>query len=305
MPIKPLKLFLHTILAILLSSCASVPSEKIVSGKLAIEHIVLISIDGLRPDAINMDNASNLYQLTQTGLYYPKASTIQRSVTLPGHISLLTGLDSKQHHITENNLLPGYLDFPTILQIVKSQGHKTAALYAKTKLGFLFPPDSVDYIYGPGQNDIDYHHTDANGLATEFVRVWSKQAYRLTFIHIREPDRYGHKYGWMSDEYLNQSVPLADQAIGKIVNTIKSSPQAATTLLIITADHGGKDKKHWYHRPEDLTIPWIASHPQLAPETLTNTQVTIYDTAPTILHLLGAPIPDGLDGHIIERFQRK
>lgn len=305
MPIKSLKLFLYTILAILLSSCASVPSEKIALNKLAIEHIVLISIDGLRPDAIHKDNASNLYQLTQTGVYYPNASTIQRSVTLPSHTSLLTGLDSKQHHITENKLLPGYLEFPTILQIIKSQGNKTAAFYAKSKLGFLFPPDSVDYSYGPGQNDIDYNQADADSLATEFARAWSQQVYRLAFIHIREPDQYGHKYGWMSDEYLNQSIPLADRAIGKIINAIKSSPQAASTLLIITADHGGKDKTHWYHRPEDLTIPWIASHPQLAPETLTNTQVTIYDTAPTILYLLRAPVPDGLDGRIIERFQRK
>ncbi len=303
MLIKPLTLLLYTALAILLSSCASTPIEKAASSKLAIKQIVLISIDGLRPDAIKQDNAPNLFKLTQSGLYYPNAKTIQRSVTLPSHTSMLTGLDSEQHNITKNKSLPGYIAFPTLLQILKSQGMKTAALFSKKKLGFLFPPDSVDYIYGPAQKNIDYHQTDAIQLATEFERIWRKQAYHLTFIHIREPDRYGHKHGWMSNEYLNQAIPLADQAIGKIVSSIKNSPQANTTLLIITSDHGGKDKTHWQNRAEDLTIPWIASHPQLAPETLTAAEVTIYDTAPTILYLLDVPIPDGWDGRIIPRFQ--
>jgi predicted AlkP superfamily pyrophosphatase or phosphodiesterase len=189
------------------------------------------------------------------------------------------------------------------LQLARSQGKKTAAFYSKEKLTYLFPPDSIDYAFGPGQSNIKYHQTNADQLATEFTRQWRKQDFHLTFIHIREPDTFGHKFGWMSHQYLRQAVPIADQAIGKIVSSIRNSPQADSTLVIITADHGGKDKSHWYGFPEELTIPWIAVHSSLPPETLTNTSVNITDTAPTILYLLGVPIPAGIDGRVIQRFK--
>jgi len=296
-------LIVSVVLSVLLSSCTVTPSGNVESSTPTIKHIVLISIDGLRPDAINKDNAKNLYQLSRGGLYYPKAKTIQRSVTLPSHISMLTGLGVAQHKITQNESLPGYIAFPTILQLAKLQGKKTAAFYSKKKLTYLFPPDSIDYAFGPGQNNIKYHQTNADQLATEFTRQWQKQGFHLTFVHIREPDMYGHKFRWMSDEYLHQAVPLADQAIGKIVSSIRNSPQADSTLIIITSDHGGKDKSHWHGLQEELTIPWIAIHPGLPPETLTNTSVSIADTAPTILHILGIPIPADIDGRVIQRFK--
>jgi len=299
---RALRLFLLTAFAVLLSSCSSQATKYFTESKLDISNVVLISIDGLRPDAINKQNAEHLIKLTKSGLYFPNAKTIQRSVTLPSHISMLTGLDIKQHKVSKNKSLPGHLSFPTILEILKSQGKKTAALYSKKKLGFLFPPGSVDYIFGPGQNGIDYNQANANQLAAEFARIWNQQNYHFTFIHIREPDAYGHQYGWMSSEYLNQAIPLTDKAIGNIINTISKGEKANNTLLIITADHGGKDKTHWSKRPEDLTIPWIATHSQLTPETITDTQVNIVDTAPTILHLFNAPLPKGIDGQVIKNF---
>jgi len=290
-------------LAISLSACAPHTHEIAYTGKTTVEHIVLVSIDGLRPDAINANNAPHLYQLTQTGLYYPNAQTIQRSVTLPSHASMLTGLDSMHHKIDKNKSLAGYLTFPTVLKMLKEDGQSTAAFFSKKKLNFLFPPDSIDYIYARGQNGIDSQQTTAHQLASEFARNWDKNAFNLTFIHIREPDMAGHRHGWMSDAYLNQAVPIADQAIGQIHSSIKNSRYANNTLLIITADHGGKDKIHWGNRQEDLTIPWLAVFPHMKAVTHREENVSIYDTTPTILYLLGTAIPTGLDGQVIPGIQ--
>jgi len=286
----------------LLSSCSYLRQD-LDTAKPDIQRVVLVSIDGLRPDAINKSNASNLYKLSRNSLYFPLARTIQRSVTLPSHTSMLTGLDVTQHKVTKNKSLPGYLPFPTVLTMLKQQGKSTAAFYSKKKLNHLLPPDSVDYLYGTNHDGVGYHQTNANDLAAEFARTWNEQGYNMTFIHIREPDSTGHKHGWMSPEYLNQAVPAADAAIGTIYNSILNSQHADNTLLIITADHGGKDKTHWYERPEDLTIPWMAIHPGIKAETVNNSQVIIYDTTPTILYLLGMPVPADLDGKIIKQFQ--
>ena len=83
-------------LLVLLDACSNIPFEPAVSDRAKVTHIVLISIDGLRPDAINIKNAKNLYTLSHAGLYYPDAQTIKRSVTLPSHTSMLTGLDIEQ-----------------------------------------------------------------------------------------------------------------------------------------------------------------------------------------------------------------
>jgi len=290
-------------LAISLSACAPQTRKTFATGKTIVEHIVLVSIDGLRPDAINANNAPHLYQLTQTGLYYPAAQTIQRSVTLPSHTSMLTGLDSRQHNIYKNKSLPGFIMPPTVLKMLKKEGKSTATFFSKEKLNFLFPPDSIDYIYARGQNGIDSQQTTARHLASEFARRWDKNGFNLTFIHIREPDIAGHRHGWMSDAYLNQAVPAADQAIGQIHSSIKNSRYANNTLLIITADHGGKDKTHSGNRQEDLTIPWLAVFPLMKAVTHHEKNVSIYDTTPTILYLLGTPIPTGLDGQVIPGIQ--
>lgn len=304
-PLSNLIRLLITVFALTqLTSCTNIPFGPSPVKNPAIKHIVLVSIDGLRPDAINRSNAKNLFELSRSNLYYPEAQTIQRSVTLPSHTSMLTGLDYSRHKITTNKPLPGHVPFATVFQILKKTGKTNAAFFSKKKLGFLFHPDSLDYIYGPGQQDTKYHQTHANELSENFSHVWPKQFFNMTFIHIREPDETGHKYGWMSNEYLNQAIPAADKAIGQIYNTIKNSKHANDTLLIITADHGGKDKTHWYQRPEDFTIPWMAINPGIKPETKHGKGVYIYDTMPTILYLLGAPVPENIDGHVIPRLKQ-
>ncbi len=300
---KLLRFFAYTFVLTLLASCSNTLIAPSVSGKASVKRIVLISIDGLRPDAINSKNAKNLYALSHAGLYFPNAQTIKRSVTLPSHTSMLTGLDVKRHKITKNKPLPSYIKYPTVMQILKKHGKTTAALFSKEKLKYLFPPDSHNYLYGRGHNGIDYNQTRAANVAAEFSRVWTTQDYSLSFIHIREPDSAGHKHGWMSDEYLNQAVTTADEAVGHIYNLIKNSRYADNTLLIVTSDHGGKDTTHWHQRPEDLSIPLMVVHPAISPELRTDSDVSIYDITPTILYLLDTPAPKGLDGRIIERIK--
>src|SRR6188768_2209425 len=48
-------------------------------------NVVVVSIDGLRPDAIEAAGASTLGRLMREGSYTLSASTIQPSKTLPSH----------------------------------------------------------------------------------------------------------------------------------------------------------------------------------------------------------------------------
>src|SRR5687768_4085146 len=53
------------------------------------EHVVIISLDGLRPDAIDKFGARTLQRLMREGTYTLNAQTILPSKTLPSHTSML------------------------------------------------------------------------------------------------------------------------------------------------------------------------------------------------------------------------
>src|SRR5690242_16467200 len=51
--------------------------------KARVERVVVISIDGLRPDAIDAAHSPALQKLIKRGASCPKAETIRPSITLP------------------------------------------------------------------------------------------------------------------------------------------------------------------------------------------------------------------------------
>jgi hypothetical protein len=67
------------------------------SAQPGIAHVIIISIDGLRPDALFAAEAPALDSLIARGAYCPVAQTVQNSTTLPSHASMLTGMVPEKH----------------------------------------------------------------------------------------------------------------------------------------------------------------------------------------------------------------
>src|SRR5437867_6957073 len=120
--------------AVALSSCARVQSQSAVitqqgataglHGRVT-DHVVVISIDGLRPDAIEKYNAVNIRRLMREGRYSLTAQTIPLSLTLPSHTSMLTGVGHDQHHVTwssDKTKEKGYVSVPTVFGLVHAYG---------------------------------------------------------------------------------------------------------------------------------------------------------------------------------------
>ena len=66
-----------------------------------IEHVVIITIDGLRPDALDLAHTPTLDDLQDAGAYSPNAQTVIPTFTLPSHVSMLSGVVPNKHHIVE------------------------------------------------------------------------------------------------------------------------------------------------------------------------------------------------------------
>jgi arylsulfatase A-like enzyme len=117
------------------------------------------------------------------------------------------------------------------------------------------------------------------------------------FVHFGSPDVRGHKYGWMSIAQL-KSLRDGDAALGLLLAALDQYGIRDSTLIIVTADHGGHDRMHVGDRLQDLQIPWVIYGPGVQHVQLTN-PVSIMDTAPTVAYALELPIPPEWDGLLV------
>lgn len=70
------------------------------------KKVILILVDGLRPDAVV--NCGNPYgkELLKKGSYSLEAETVYPSVTLPCHVSLFLSVPPERHGTTTNTYTP-------------------------------------------------------------------------------------------------------------------------------------------------------------------------------------------------------
>ena len=116
------------------------------------DHVIVISVDGLRPDAITTFRVPTMQRLMREGRYSLTAQTISISRTLPAHTSMLTGVDVDVHGIHWNSDKTGqygYVKVPTVFGLAHDAGFSTAAIFSKTKFHHLAKPTTLDYVRAP------------------------------------------------------------------------------------------------------------------------------------------------------------
>ena len=256
------------------------------------KYAVVITIDGLRPDAISKSNSPNINSLMKQGSYSLEARTVIPPHTLPAHTSLVTGLNTKKHKRELNFWNPSmdYVDKETIFSIAKKQGLNTAMFVGKDKLEYLAKPGTIDHFESTSREA-----DSIEKIGSHFSSYMKIEKPQLTLIHFPEPDLTGHKKGWMSKEYI-RALEKVDNAIGVIIDSLLKAGIYNETFVVITSDHGGKGKKHKDPDPEVITIPWIAFGKGVKKDYKIKEKVYIYDTAATVLSALGINIPLELDG---------
>ena len=255
-----------------------------------IERVAIISVDGLRPDLLLRADAPNMRRLMENGSFTFWAQTTARANTLPSHVSMLTGVEPEKHKITFNSDPPAgkevYPEFPTIFELAKKAGYTTAMVGGKSKFSVLAKPGSLDWQSLPARGKKD---DDAEGgkIAAEIIAAHRPQ---LFFVHFAGNDTVGHDEGWGSVEQI-AGLARTDEAIGAVLEAIRTAGLADSTLIILTADHGGAGKDHG---PDDIrsrTIPWVVMGPGVAKnyDLTLNSRLTVNveDTFATACYFLG------------------
>ncbi len=237
-------------------------------------YVVHISVDGLRPaflqQLISAGQAPNFAKLKAEGAWTFNARTdYDITVTLPNHVSMLTGrpiynkygLSNSGHRWTLNSTPPagttlhsnaGYY-VASAFDVAHDNGYSTGLYASKDK--FVLFRDSYNAANGAldvtgvdnGRNKIDvYVNNDQNSTAmfSTFLTNMSAAPTNYTFVHFTDPDTAGHASGWGSAAYL-ATITNIDAKLGQLFGLIAgSSLLAGNTTIILGADHGGVGNDH-------------------------------------------------------------
>jgi predicted AlkP superfamily pyrophosphatase or phosphodiesterase len=248
-------------------------------------RVAILSIDGLRPDALTATQAPNILALAQRGAYTFAAQTVFPSTTLPSHASMLTGVEPSVHGITFDEYRDTFqLTTPTVFSLVRLAGKRAVVVVGKDKFKQLALAGSTDSYTCATRGDVDVVNEAISHLPVGFD---------LLLVHLPQVDQVGHASGWMSPEYVTQ-LQKTDEAVGRLLSLLPPE-----TTVILTADHGGQLKNHGTKDKLDMTIPWIIAGPRIAHHGLLTRPVRTLDTALTVLSLLGLPSPVNATGKLV------
>jgi arylsulfatase A-like enzyme len=254
--------------------------------------VVVVSVDGLRADAVA--GARTLVRLQGEGSHSLEAQTVVPSLTLPSHVSMLTGVGPEVHGITWNENRTGRtgpVAVATVFEIARGAGLETAAFFSKSKFRHLLRPGSLDRVELP--RGAEYWPAGRTvGAAVDHLRFRRPQ---LLFVHIGEPDYAGHAFGWSGRVY-RWAVRRADAGVARLIEAADAAYGAGHYTLIVTSDHGGEGRRHGGETAAERTIPWLAWGRGVPAGVVLEPGIRTMDTAATVLCLLGLPVPAEWEG---------
>lgn len=267
-------------------------------------NVVVVSIDGLRPDAITTYDAPTLQRLMREGSYTLSARTIDPSKTLPSHTSMLTGQPPERHGVLWNNVASAErdsIDVPNIFSVARTRGYSTAAFFSKAKFGPLQVAGTLDYSQAPGGW---FGRWSSHRTVADVATYLESATPNVLFVHLTDPDAAGHSSGWMTDAY-GRAVLETDRAVNRLLSLADRAYGSGKFSLIVTADHGGHGTNHGSDDPRDVTIPWIAWGQGVKQGQLAESSVRTMDTAATVLWLLALDEPTEWAGRaVVEAFSQ-
>lgn len=242
--------------------------------------VILISVDGMRPDGLRACGNPYLSELEATCAYTYTGRSAEPSVTLPCHFTMAHSVSPARHGILTNTYVPQVRPVLGIFEKVKNAGGTTAMFYGWDQIRDIAGPGSLHfstYIGAYMKESSDTALTDAA------LSVIGEHRPDFVFLYMVETDeKGGHDNGWMSEKYLKR----ISIAIDNVKRVIDAFGEEYSVLLM--ADHGGHGRSHGTSLAEDMTVPFFFRGPAFPVGELSR-EVSLVDIAPTIAALLGIP----------------
>jgi hypothetical protein len=270
------------------------------------KRVLIIGIDGLRPDALALANTPHLDALAAQGVLTYQAYaggelgtvTEQPTWSGPGWTSVTTGVWTNKHKVVDNtfagykkNVAASYPHFFKRLKDLRPNAY-VSSIVDWTPIDSQIVDkiaSSVNYrAIGTGAT---YALQDADVKNKAVAHLGSANP-DVAFVYFVNVDETGHSSGFSpaNPAYIS-AIETTDTHIGAILAAINARPQVAQEkwLYVMTSDHGGSNG-HGGQSSEHRTIPMLVSGGSVnAPHVSDDTPPQLA-VPPTVMKYLGLPI---------------
>jgi predicted AlkP superfamily pyrophosphatase or phosphodiesterase len=242
-----------------------------------VEHVVIVSIDGLRPDFYLGDwEAPVLKSIAAGGVRARAVEGVYPSTTYPAHATIATGVRPARHGIYANTVWTARgasrdwhwyardLRARTLWRAAREAGRRTAITYwpvsvgaeADWVLGEIWDPEGKDTVKRlvrssspgllmelafavgiPAERMAESRAGTDDFVSKAAAYVFAKHKPSLQFVHLIEVDDAQHKHGPDAPE-VREALRRQDARLGRIRKAIADSGVGASTVLLVVGDHG-------------------------------------------------------------------
>ncbi|MEM7356108.1 MAG: sulfatase-like hydrolase/transferase [Acidobacteriota bacterium] len=290
-------------------------------------NVVLITLDTTRADHLGCYGhegieTPHIDRLAAEGTLYERCYT-PVPITLPSHLSILTGTYPAYHGVHEN---AGFYVAPELVtwpEVLKRHGYATAAFVG------AFPLDSQTGLdQGFDLYDDNYpssleegKHPSLQGFfderpAADVVRPaleWlaDRRGPYFLWTHFFDPHQpqippspFRERY---SDALYDGEIAAVDEAIGRLLARLEERDDLDRTLIVLTADHGeglgehGEKTHALLLHSSTIRVPLLIRDPRGPAGERVSAPVATVDILPTVLDRLGIESPPAVQGDLLPR----
>lgn len=259
--------------------------------------VLIIGIDGVRPDCLLKAKTPNLDKLWQNGAYSFSAKTDPISSSGICWTAMLTGVWHEKHNVLDNDYTnPNLAEYPHFYHHAKEQK-------PDLKLFSVVNWSPVHKILQNGDADIAGNFLTDEKVTDRVTDLLQNDNPDAMFVQLDEVDHAGHEYVYSvnSEQYL-AAIEKADTLVGKMISAIQNrkTNNSENWLILVSTDHGGSEKGHGKDIPDHTMIFYIANGKNVKKGELKQ-QVNVVDVAVTAMKHLGIQINDSwkLDGKVV------
>jgi arylsulfatase A-like enzyme/tetratricopeptide (TPR) repeat protein len=286
-------------------------------------NILFITLDTTRADHLGCygyDRAEtpNMDRLAETGIMF-KNATCQVPLTLPSHSSMFTGTYPFYHGVRDNGGFYLEPDRTTLAEVLKAQGMATSAFVGAFVVDSRWGLDQgIDYYYD-NFDFAKYKRISLDSVQREGGEVieaffeWFEDNYQNKFfswIHLYDPhtpyeppEPYKTRFSKWKWGLYDGEIAYVDELIGKVLDKLTEKAVLERTLIVIVGDHGESLGQHqenahgFFIYDAATSIPLIIHFPsQNLSAKKVYTRVETVDIMPTLLQILGLPLPSEIQG---------
>jgi arylsulfatase A-like enzyme/Flp pilus assembly protein TadD len=282
-------------------------------------NVVVITIDTLRPDHLHCYGydrieTPTLDRIAQSGVLFEKGVT-QTPLTPPSHASIFTGLNPPTHKVRDTGGFVLSPSIPTLASLLQQQGWDTAAFISSAVLKKRFGFDHGFEVYDdqmprPGNaqdflEDAERRAGDTVDHAVKWLDGRSDKPFFL-WVHLYDPHAPYAPPSPFREQYKDRpydgEIAYTDHEVGRLMESLRRKSPPEKTLVAVLSDHGESLGEHGEYShgvflyDSTLRIAFLLAGPGVPPGLRVPQQARTIDLLPTILELLSAPSPAGVEG---------